>query len=95
MKITDSEVAHVARLARLRLDQGEVKQFQRDLNAILEYMDMLAEVDTTGIMPTVHTTNITNAMRPDSMKASQELADALSNAPRHKKGTIVVPKVIE
>ena len=95
MKITDSEVLHVARLARLKLDTDELALFQKDLNAILEYMDMLLEIDTTRIIPTVHTATVMNVMRPDSIKRSQERAEALSNAPKHKDGNIVVPKVIE
>ncbi|MBN2298027.1 MAG: Asp-tRNA(Asn)/Glu-tRNA(Gln) amidotransferase subunit GatC [Deltaproteobacteria bacterium] len=95
MKITEPEVVHVARLARLKLNTGEVEQFQKDLNSILGYMDMLSEIDTTGITPVVHATNIMNVMRPDTIIGSQTLSDALSNAPKHKAGNIVVPKVIE
>lgn len=95
MKITDSEVLHVARLARLKLDTDELKLFQKDLNAILEYMNMIVEIDTTDITPIVHTTTIMNVMRPDTIKGSQGRAEALSNSPKHKDGNIVVPKVIE
>ena len=95
MKITDSEVLHVARLARLKLDTEELPRFQKDLNAVLEYMYMITEVDTTGVTPTIHTTTIMNVMRDDTIKDSQERAEALSNAPKHKDGNIVVPKVIE
>ena len=95
MKITVSEVRHVARLARLKLDTDELALFQKDLNSILEYMDMITEIDTSGITPTIHTTTIMNVMRDDAIKDSQERSEALSNAPKHKNGNIVVPKVIE
>ena len=95
MKITASEVLHVARLSRLKLDADELTRFQKDLNAILEYMDMLEDIDTTGITESVHTTTAMNVMRTDTIRDSQELSEALANAPRHQDGTVVVPKVIE
>jgi aspartyl-tRNA(Asn)/glutamyl-tRNA(Gln) amidotransferase subunit C len=95
VKITDSEVLHVARLARLKLNTDELKRFQKELNAILEYMDMLTEVDTSDIPPTAHTATTMNALRQDTVMQSQERAEALSNAPEHRDGNIVVPKVIE
>lgn len=95
MKITGSEVLHVARLSRLKLNADELTRFQKDLNAILEYMDMLADIDTAGITASVHTTTAMNVMRPDTVRDSQELSETLANAPRHLHGTVVVPKVIE
>lgn len=95
MKITASEVEHVARLARLNLDAQEIARFQRELNSILDYMDLLNEVDTVGVEPTVHTQSISNALRQDELQPSQDLRDALANAPRQKDGSIVVPKVLE
>lgn len=95
MKITDTQVLHVADLARIRLDSSEVKRYQKELNSILEYMDMLSEVDTEGAKPLQHTLPITNVFRPDQARQSQDLSDVLKNAPRHEDGSIVVPKVIE
>ncbi len=95
VKITDSEVSHVARLARLKLDTDERTRFQKDLNSILEYMDMLGEIDTKDINPTIHPTTLMNVTRADITRESQERTAALANAPRHKDWSIVVPKVIE
>lgn len=95
MKITDSEVLYVSRLAKLRLDTDEMKRFQKELNAILEYMDLLKDVDTSDVPPTSHTTTIMNALREDTVQQSQKREDALLNAPEHKDGNIIVPKVID
>ncbi|MGD0209812.1 MAG: Asp-tRNA(Asn)/Glu-tRNA(Gln) amidotransferase subunit GatC [Desulfomonilia bacterium] len=95
MKITESEVLHVARLARLNLEPELLVRFQRELSSILDYMDMLKEVDTTGVEPTFHAHSLTNALREDSVLPSQSRHDALSNAPRLHEDTFVVPKVIE
>lgn len=95
VKITDLQVLHVADLARIKLDTPEVAKFQRELNSILEYMDMLSEVDTTGIDPLQRTLPISNAFRPDESRNSQDITDVLKNAPQHEDGYIVVPKVLE
>ena len=95
MKISVSDVNHVAELARLNLDTDELGRLQKDLDAILEYMDMLGEVDTSSVPETVHTTEVEIVLREDTVHPSQEISDALLNAPLTSKGQIVVPKVIE
>jgi aspartyl-tRNA(Asn)/glutamyl-tRNA(Gln) amidotransferase subunit C len=95
MKITEEQVRHVSRLARLRLEQKETERLRKELSAILDYMDMLNEVDTKGIEPTFHAHSITNAMRDDEVVPSQSRDDALLNAPKTLKGAVVVPRVIE
>ena len=95
MKITESEVLHVARLARLELDEKEVAVFRRDLNAILDYMDMLTQVDTCDIGLSKHSSPVHNVLRQDCIVQSQSLDEALANAPQVKDGAVVVPKVIE
>ena len=95
VKITEEQVMHVSKLARLKLESKELARFRKDLSAILEYMDMLNEVDTTGVKPTFHVHSITNAMREDEVENSQSIDDALLNAPQRNDGAIVVPKVIE
>jgi aspartyl-tRNA(Asn)/glutamyl-tRNA(Gln) amidotransferase subunit C len=95
VKITESEVLHVARLARLDLNPDERMKFQRELSSILDYMDMLKRVETTGVEPTFHTHSITDALRDDSVSPSQPRHVALSNAPRIHDYAFSVPKVIE
>lgn len=95
MKITSSDVEHVAGLARLRLSSEETEKLLSQLDSILGYMDLLAEADTEGVSPTHHSSSLVNALRPDEIRESQGLSDALLNAPEQKDGYIVVPKVIE
>ncbi len=94
MKITEDEVLHVAALARIRLDDGEVRGLRSQLDKILGYMDILAAVDTAGVNPTHHPLPLVNAMRDDREQGCQELADVLRNAPQHEDGYIAVPRVI-
>jgi aspartyl-tRNA(Asn)/glutamyl-tRNA(Gln) amidotransferase subunit C len=95
VKITKEEVLHVSRLARLTLLPDEISRYRKELSAILDYMDMLKELDTSGIEPTFHTQSITNALREDEVIPSQDRGNALLNAPKTHDGAIVVPKVIE
>jgi len=95
MKITVEKVRYVAELARLDLAPGEEDRLTGQLNAILEYMDQLAEVDTAGIEPTSHVLPLTNVMREDIVHDCLSNAEALANAPAAEQGHFAVPKIIE
>jgi aspartyl-tRNA(Asn)/glutamyl-tRNA(Gln) amidotransferase subunit C len=95
VKITDDEVLHVAALARIRLEDGEVRGLRIQLERILDYMDILSAVDTAGVIPAHHPLPLVNAMRDDVEQGCQDLDDVLRNAPQHEDGYIVVPRVIE
>ena len=53
-RITPEQVHYIATLARLSLDEGDVARMAADMDRILEYVDSLAELDTSGITPTAH-----------------------------------------
>lgn len=95
MKITESDVLHVARLARLKLDEAEVAVFARELGAILEYMEILNNLDTAGVEPTFIVRATTNVQRHDTVVQSQGIDNCSLNAPKTVDGYFAVPKVIE
>jgi len=95
MKISRSEVAHVARLARLALDEAELDALTGDMDAILAYVDQLNRLDTTGIVPTAHAVPMANAFRPDEVRPSFTPEQALANAPQPDPAGFRVPRVIE
>jgi aspartyl-tRNA(Asn)/glutamyl-tRNA(Gln) amidotransferase subunit C len=95
VKITEAEVMHVSKLARLKIEPKEIARFRKELSSILEYMDMLNELNTENIEPAFHVHSMTDAVREDETVRSQSIEDALLNAPQTHDGTIVVPKVIE
>ena len=94
MKITRGEVIHVAKLARLDLDDNAVELYTKQLGDILTYMETLNRVDTENVPPTSHATFIDSAFREDEVKASISPEEALANAPKSEGGSFVVPKVI-
>ena len=67
-KLTKDDVLNLARLSKLELNEDELKQYIIELNAILEYVEQLSEVDTTGLVPTAQVTGLTNVMRKDVVK---------------------------
>jgi aspartyl-tRNA(Asn)/glutamyl-tRNA(Gln) amidotransferase subunit C len=95
MKITKTEVEHVARLARLALSPAEVETFTGQMDAILAYVEKLNELDTDGITPTSHAVPMANAFREDQVQPSIGVDKALLNAPDRVEGFFRVPKVIE
>jgi len=94
MKITEEEVVHVAKLARLNLDEKAIALYTRQLGDILDYMETLNGVETGGVPPTSHAISINNAFRDDEVKPSVSVERALENAPEAEDGSFVVPKVI-
>jgi aspartyl-tRNA(Asn)/glutamyl-tRNA(Gln) amidotransferase subunit C len=94
MKISPEDVIHVANLARLELEPAAVEKFSHQIGTILDYVDTLNRLDTTGVNPTSHAVSITNAFRQDEVKGHLDLEPALSNAPEKDENTFWVPRVI-
>ncbi len=95
MQLTPADVRKVASLARLKVSDVEVASLTTDLTAILGYIDVLNEIDTTGIEPMVHAVELHNVLRVDLVVESLPRAAALSNAPRSDGECFLVPAIIE
>jgi aspartyl-tRNA(Asn)/glutamyl-tRNA(Gln) amidotransferase subunit C len=95
MKITRSEVEHVALLARLQFDEDQLELFVNQLNAILDYFDKLQDLDTRTCEPTSHVVAVQNAFRNDAEEGFSEKELLLKNAPSEENGCFKVPKIIE
>jgi aspartyl-tRNA(Asn)/glutamyl-tRNA(Gln) amidotransferase subunit C len=95
MKITRSEVEHVAQLARLQFDDEQLELFVNQLNAILDYFDKLQDLDTRDCEPTSHVVPINNAFRNDAEEGFSDKELLLKNAPSEENNCFKVPKIIE
>jgi aspartyl-tRNA synthetase len=95
IEVTPDEVIHVAELARLTLSDKEVGEYARDLNAILDYVATLEELDTTDVPPTSHVLEIANVWRPDEPAESSAAEAILRNAPHRKDTFFQVPRILE
>ena len=95
MKITRHDVEHVARLARLRFSEDQLDLFTDQLNTLLTDFDKLQQLDTTGVEPSTHAVNLSNAFRDDQVRPSLAEEEALKNAPAHERSCFKVPRIIE
>jgi aspartyl-tRNA(Asn)/glutamyl-tRNA(Gln) amidotransferase subunit C len=93
-KITQNEVRHVARLAKLELLDQEEKLMTEQINDILSYMDKLNELDTANVLPTTHAIQLINIFRNDEVEPSLDREEALANAPQSDGSSFIVPKVL-
>ena len=94
-RISKKEVAHVAKLARLTLSDEDTDQYQKDLNAILDYVDTLNEVDTENVPPMSHALETKNIWREDQQISTNDPDALLENAPEKEGRHFKVPKIME
>ncbi|MFQ3588617.1 MAG: Asp-tRNA(Asn)/Glu-tRNA(Gln) amidotransferase subunit GatC [Fimbriimonadaceae bacterium] len=95
MSISIDEVRHVARLARLELDESELLALQGELNALLGHFADLQAVDASSISPKSHAVSMQNVWVEDIVEPGLSREDALRNAPVSRAGLFVVPTIIE
>ena len=79
--IDRSDVLHIARLARLHVDEAEVEGFRAELSGILEHSEKISELDLAGVEPTAHSVSQIGSLRPDQPGDSFTREVALSAAP--------------
>jgi len=95
MKITRKDVENVALLSRLEFSEAELVKSTEQLNAFLDYADVLTQVNVEGVEPTAHVLPLRNVLRPDEVKPSLARELALTNAPSQENGYFKVPKIME
>ena len=95
MALSLEQVRHVANLARLSLTADEEQRFQEQLSAMLDAVETLKAVDTTGVEPTSHANFGDAALREDVARPSLGVDKALQNAPAKSGTRFSVPRVIE
>ena len=91
MAISRDEVLHVARLARLALSDDELERFSDQLNAILEAVGKVAELDLSGVEPTAHPLDLVNVWAEDDPAPCLTVDEALANAPDREGDSFRVP----
>ncbi|MFC1762259.1 Asp-tRNA(Asn)/Glu-tRNA(Gln) amidotransferase subunit GatC [Planctomycetota bacterium] len=94
-QIDEAQVRKVAKLARLELSEGEIQEFTGQLEAILEYVNKMNELDTEAVEPLAHCLPVHNNFRADMVGVSLSNDAALSNAPDRDGEFFKVPKILE
>ena len=95
MSITRKDVEYVAQLSRITLPEGEAEKFTQQLARILDYVNQLNELDTTGVEPMSHPHDLENVFRPDEVRPSLPPGEAVGNAPQARAHFFQVPRVID
>lgn len=93
--IDDATIDYVGILAKLELSDEEKEQAKKDMANMLDHIDKLNELDTTGVEPMSHVFPVENVMREDVVTNGDGSEDTLANAPERKDTTFVVPKTVE
>jgi aspartyl-tRNA(Asn)/glutamyl-tRNA(Gln) amidotransferase subunit C len=95
MALDKTAIAHIASLARIRLSEAELEPLAGELSHILDWVDQLNEVDTTGVAPMASAAGTGLPMREDVVTDGACREAVLGNAPRPARGFFTVPKVVE
>ena len=93
--ITDETIDYVGILAKLELSSEEKEQAKKDMANMLDYIDMLNELDTDGVEPMSHVFPVHNVFREDVVVNGDVRDEMLKNAPEEKDGSVMVPKTVD
>ena len=93
--ISDETIEYVGILAKLELSEEEREQAKKDMANMLDYIDTLNELDTSGVEPMSHVFPVNNVFREDVDTNEDDREEILANAPEAKDGAFVVPKTFD
>lgn len=95
MEVNEALVDKLANLARLQFNVEEKEGIKNDLQRMIQFVEKLNEVDTTGVEPLLHMSEQVNVLREDDVQGSIPTTEGLKNAPVHDEQFFKVPKVIK
>lgn len=93
--ISDETIEYVGILAKLDLSEEEKEAAKKDMGSMLDYIDKLNELDTTGVEPMSHVFPVNNVFREDIVTNGDDRDNILKNAPENKDGSFVVPRTVD
>ena len=93
--ISDETIEYVGILSKLELSEEEKEQAKKDMGSMLDYIDILNELDTTGIEPMSHVFPVQNVFREDVVTNGDESEKTLKNAPGEKDNMFMVPRTFD
>ena len=95
MKIDKNTILKIAKLTRVKINNNEIDELSNQLSSILDWVEILNEVDTDNIEPLSNVSKSKLYLRKDEKNKEDKSNDVLSNAPEKLENYFVVPKVIE
>jgi len=94
MQVEKEEILHIAKLACLNIKEEEIEEYRKNLQDILNFAEIVNNVDTENISETIGSTNNTNVFREDEIKEFEDKELLLQNAPEQENNMFNIPKVI-
>ncbi|HLZ88956.1 MAG TPA: Asp-tRNA(Asn)/Glu-tRNA(Gln) amidotransferase subunit GatC [Puia sp.] len=94
MEVNDALIDNLSNLARLEFNAAEKESIKKDLQRMIQFVEKLGELDTTGVEPLQHMSPEINVLREDILQGSVSRKEALSSAPQTDGRYFEVPKVI-
>jgi len=95
MSVDAATVRRIAHLARIAVAEGEIEHLRGEINAILDFVEQLKEVDVEGVEPMTSVTPMKLRLRQDEVSDGGDAEKVLANAPQSEDGFFLVPKVVE
>jgi aspartyl-tRNA(Asn)/glutamyl-tRNA(Gln) amidotransferase subunit C len=95
MEVNNELVEKLANLSRLKFDEAQKESIKADLQSMIQFVEKLNELDTTGVEPLLHMSDNVNVLREDEVKGSIDRSEGLKNAPVQDGVFFKVPKVIK
>ena len=94
MMVTQAELDYLAKLSKLEIPVAEKEQTAHDLGVILDHLQQLQEVDTTGVAATTHVLPLENIFREDVVQNGLTTEEVEQNAPTYQNGFFQVPRIL-
>ncbi|WP_151524752.1 Asp-tRNA(Asn)/Glu-tRNA(Gln) amidotransferase subunit GatC [Serinicoccus kebangsaanensis] len=93
--LSREDVAHVAMLARIHLEDAELDRLAGQLDQIVDWVGQVAEVASADVPPMSHPMPLTNVTRPDEVRPSLGVEQAVANAPQAEDDRFAVPRILD
>ncbi|CUU11190.1 MAG: Asp-tRNA(Asn)/Glu-tRNA(Gln) amidotransferase subunit GatC [Fimbriimonadales bacterium] len=95
MALTLEQMRHLAKLARLELDDAQLEALMAPINALMAHFEKLQALPLDEVEPTSHSIPVYNAFREDIVGTPLPREEALANAPEARDGLFIVPRIVE
>lgn len=94
MKVSKEEILHIAKLADLTIKEEEIEEYSKNLQDILEFANIIQNVDTQNVKESIGSIDSFNVFRKDEVKEFEDKESLLQNAPEAENNMFKIPKVI-
>jgi aspartyl-tRNA(Asn)/glutamyl-tRNA(Gln) amidotransferase subunit C len=95
MSLNLNDVYRIANLARLEISESQAQETAHQLNDILQMIEQISRVDTSGVLPMAHPLDGIQRLRPDAVTEHPDREATMANAPAREDGLFLVPRVVE